>query len=57
MNDLRSVSTGLVSIRYLCGLDGDLVSGRPVTRVTGRVSSPELEVRWKVSTARVPSET
>src|SRR5450830_344697 len=33
MNCLRSVSTGLVSIRYFCGLDRPEVSGKPCTRV------------------------
>src|SRR5471032_829872 len=34
MNCLRSVSTGLVSIRYFCGLERAEVSGRPCTRAT-----------------------
>ncbi|WP_221178631.1 hypothetical protein, partial [Pseudomonas brassicacearum] len=33
-NCLRSVSTGLVSIRYFCGLDGTVLAGKPWTRLT-----------------------
>ncbi|MNN60376.1 hypothetical protein D3C81_1755530 [compost metagenome] len=53
MNCLRSVSAGLVSIRYLCGLLRTLLSGRPCTRsmLSGAVAGPFTAEAWLMPSA------